>query len=169
MKLRIVVAYEPRYRRGHRWQFVPPVTGMHLAALTPPEHEVELFHEQVRPAPLDASADLVALSFFSGFARRGYALADAYRRLGVKVVAGGPHVSYRPEEALEHVDAVVIGEAEEAWPQVLADFARKAAQRVYRGAPARLSGLPTPRYDLLEPQFMVPRVIQATRGRIVAQ
>ena len=68
MKVRIVVSYVPRYRRGHSFHFVPPVTGIHLAAITPPEHEVELFHEQVRPVPVDAAPDVVALSFFSGFA-----------------------------------------------------------------------------------------------------
>jgi len=98
MKVRIIVCYASRYRRGHLVDFVPPVTGIHLAAITPPEHEVELFHEQVRPVPVDDLPDLVALSFFSGFARGAYALADQYHALGVKVVAGGPHVSYWIEE-----------------------------------------------------------------------
>jgi radical SAM superfamily enzyme YgiQ (UPF0313 family) len=164
MKVRIVVSYVPRYRRGHARDFVPPVTGLHLAAITPAEHEVEVFHEQVRAVPVDDTPDLVALSFFSGFARRAYALADAYRARGVKVVAGGPHVSYWIDEALAHVDAVVVGEAESVWPQVLQDFARGAPARVYRGEARPLVGLPTPRYDLLEDRFLVRRVLQATRG-----
>lgn len=164
MKIRIVVSYAPRYRRGHLFHFVPPVTGMHLAAITPPEHDVELVHEQVRPVPIDDAPDLVALSFFSGFARRAYAVADAYRARGVRVVAGGPHVSYWTEEALEHVDAVVVGEAESVWSRVVDDFARGVPERVYRGEPRPLDGLPTPRYDLLEDRFVVPRVLQATRG-----
>lgn len=164
MKVRIVVSYVPRYRRGHMWHFVPPVTGVHLAALTPAEHEVEVIHQQVREVPVDATCGLVALSFFSGFARQAYETADRYRALGVPVVAGGPHVSYWVEEALEHVDAVVVGEAERVWPQVIADFARGAPKRVYRGEPAPLEGLPTPRYDLLEDRFLVRRVVQATRG-----
>jgi radical SAM superfamily enzyme YgiQ (UPF0313 family) len=164
MKIRIVIDYVPRYRQGHRWHFVPPVTGIHLAALTPPEHEVEVIHEQVRPVPVDTTPDVVALSFFSGFARRAYQLADRYRALGVRVIAGGPHVSYWAEEALSHVDAVVVGEAESVWPEVLRDLERGALRRVYRGGPASLAGLPTPRYDLLEDRFLVPRVLQATRG-----
>src|SRR6185369_10306820 len=68
------------------------------------------------------------------------------------------------EEALQHVDAIVIGEAESVWPQVVADFARGTPKRVYRGEARPLDGLPTPRYDLLEPGFLVPRVLQATRG-----
>jgi radical SAM superfamily enzyme YgiQ (UPF0313 family) len=164
MRVRIVVSYVPRYERGHAWDFVPPVTGLHLAALTPAEHEIDLVHEQVRAVPVDGWPDLVALSFFSGFARRAYEIADAYRARGVKVVAGGPHASYWTEEALAHVDAVVVGEAESVWPEVLSDFERGAPKRVYRGEPSPMQGLPTPRYDLLEPRFLVPRVLQATRG-----
>jgi radical SAM superfamily enzyme YgiQ (UPF0313 family) len=163
VNIRIVVSYVPRYRRGHRWHFVPPVTGMHLAALTPGGHQIDLVHEQVRPVPLDEWPDLVALSFFSGFARRAYEIADAFRARGVRVVAGGPHVTYWPEEALEHVDAVVLGEAESVWESLLADFERGVPRRIYRGTPAPLAW-PPPRYDLLERRFLVPRVLQATRG-----
>jgi radical SAM superfamily enzyme YgiQ (UPF0313 family) len=98
------------------------------------------------------------------FARQAYALADRYRALGVRVVAGGPHVSYWTEQALAHVDAVVVGEAESAWRVLLRDVERGALARVYRVAPRPLEGLPTPRYDLLEDRFVVPRVVQATRG-----
>jgi hypothetical protein len=77
-----------------------------LAALTPREHEVELFHEQVRRAPVDDAPDLAAFSFVSGFARGAYDLADRHRALGVPVVGGGPHVTYWQEEAPEHFDAL---------------------------------------------------------------
>ena len=164
MHVKIVVSYVPRYRRGHLWDFVPPVTGIHLAAITPPEHTVEVVHEQLRPAATDDAPDLVALSFFSGFARAAYRTAAHYRARGVPVVAGGPHVSYWTEEALRHVDAVVVGEAESVWPRVLADFAAGKPERIYRGEPLPLVGLPAPRWDLLEPRFLVPRVLQATRG-----
>jgi radical SAM superfamily enzyme YgiQ (UPF0313 family) len=132
--------------------------------LTPPDHEVELIHEQVRAVPVDRNADVVALSFFSGFARGAYALADRYRALGVTVVAGGPHVSYWPEEALNHFDAVVVGEAEEAWPRLLRDVECGSLKPLYRGSPASMLSLPRPRYDLLEKRFVVPQVLQATRG-----
>lgn len=164
MKIRIVVSYVERYRRGHGVQFVPPVTGIHLAAITPPEHEVEVVHEQARPVPVDADVDVVAISFFTGFAARAYALCDAYRALGVKVIVGGPHASYWVEEALSHADVVVTGEADGVWPEVLRDLERGAAQRVYRGSAVALDALPTPRYDLLEDAFVVRRVLQATRG-----
>ncbi|WP_370459002.1 radical SAM protein [Aggregicoccus sp. 17bor-14] len=164
MKIDIVVVYVQRYRQGHELDFVPPITGIHLAALTPPGHEVRVIHQQVQPVDLDTDADLVALSFFSGFAPEAYRLADAFRSRGKKVVAGGPHVTYAAQEALRHVDAVVLGEADAVWPTLLADAERGALQRRYQGGPHSMRGLPTPRYDLLGDRFFVPRVVQATRG-----
>jgi radical SAM superfamily enzyme YgiQ (UPF0313 family) len=164
MKIRIIVAYVPRYKHGHSLQFVPPITGIHLAAITPSEHQVEVLHEQARPIPITGDVDLVAISFFSGFAREAYRLADAYRRIGVRVVCGGPHATYWVDEALEHFDAVVTGEAEEVWPLLLCDANAGRLQRVYRGTPSSLLRIPTPRYDLLERNFIVRHVIQATRG-----
>ena len=164
MRIRIVVSYVPRYAKGHTFHFVPPITALHLAAITPRAHDVEVIHEQARDVPVTADVDVVAISYFSGFARQAYRLADAYRALGVKVVLGGPHATYWVDEALAHADVVVTGEAESVWPEVCADLERGAAQRVYRGQAQELDGLPTPRYDLLEDRFVVRRVLQATRG-----
>ena len=76
MRIEIVVVYQPRYRRGHGAHFVPPLTGIHLAALTPVEHEVRVIHQQVEPVSLDTDADLICLTFFSGFACEAYRHAD---------------------------------------------------------------------------------------------
>src|ERR1700756_3932959 len=70
----IVVVYMPRYRHGHEADFVPPITGIHLAALTPPDYQVRVIHQQVQPVDFDTDADLIALSFFTGFAAEGYRL-----------------------------------------------------------------------------------------------
>jgi radical SAM superfamily enzyme YgiQ (UPF0313 family) len=164
MKIDIIVVYKARYRKGHEMNFVPPITGIHLAALTPAEHQVRVIHQQLDGVQLDTEADLVALSFFSGFANEAYRLAQAFRARGKLVVAGGPHVTFWPDEALHYVDAVVIGEAETVWPEVLADAARGKLKARYTGQPASLAGLPTPRYDLLSSQFVIRRVVQATRG-----
>ena len=68
MQIEIIVVHVHRYRWGHEKDFVPPITGIHLAALTPPEHDVRVVHQQVEAVDLETDADLVALSFFSGFA-----------------------------------------------------------------------------------------------------
>ena len=82
---------------------------------------------------------------------------------------GGIHASALPEEALEHADAVVVGEAEGIWPQVLEDFENGKMGGIYR-APQfpNLKGLPLPRYDLLKKDryrlFKFNFPIQAGRG-----
>lgn len=87
-----------------------------LAALTPDDVELSLRDGTVRkidPATdIDRNADLAALTVSTKTALRAYELAAAYRLRGVKVVVGGIHPAAMPEEALEHSDCVVIGEAE---------------------------------------------------------
>jgi len=55
---------------------------------------------------------------------------------------GGVHASMRLDEALEHVDAVVQGEAESVWRQVLEDVRQGALQRLYVGAHADMDQVP---------------------------
>ncbi len=164
MRIDIIVVYIQRYERGHEVDFVPPITGIHLAAITPRRHPVRVIHQQVEKVPFDTDADLVALSFFSGFAPEAYRLAAEFRRRGKTVVAGGPHATFSPEEVLRYCDAVVIGEAESVWPRLLEDAEAGRLQARYEGAPSPMRELPTPRYDLLPKRFFVPRVLQATRG-----
>ncbi len=160
----IVVVSLPRYRCGHEADFVPPITGVHLAAITPPAYQVRVIHQQVEPVDFDTSADLIALSFFTGFAREAYRLAHEYRKRGKRVVAGGPHATFNSDEVLQHCDSVVIGEAESVWSELLADASIGELRARYTGQAQPLSGLPTPRYDLLPGAFFIRRVVQATRG-----
>lgn len=164
MKIDIIIAYVQRYEFGHEYDFVPPITGIHLAAITPAPHTVSVYHQQVDKINTDTDADLIAISFFSGFAMAAYALAVEFRKKGKMVVAGGPHVTYCQTEALEYFDAIVTGEAEHAWPQLIKDAAGRQLKRIYAGSPCDMQDLPTPRYDLLPNKFFIRKVIQATRG-----
>ena len=164
MKIDIVVVYVQRYRFGHEKHFVHPITGIQLAAITPSDHEVRVIHQQVEDPNFETDADLIGLSFFSGFAPEAYRLAGEYRKRGKLVVAGGPHATFAPLEVLEFCDSVVTGEAESIWSDVLEDVAAGDLKPIYRGSPHSMQDLPTPRYDLLPKSFFVQRVIQATRG-----
>ncbi|WP_343745856.1 radical SAM protein [Chitinophaga sp.] len=164
MKIDIIIAYVQRYEFGHEYDFVPPVTGIHLAAITPAAHTVNVYHQQVDKINTDTDADLIAISFFSGFAMAAYTLAVEFRKKGKTVVAGGPHVTYCQTEALEYFDAIVTGEAENVWPQLINDAAAGQLKRLYAGSPCDMQDLPTPRYDLLPNKFFIRKVIQATRG-----
>jgi radical SAM superfamily enzyme YgiQ (UPF0313 family) len=164
MKIDIILAYIQRYRLGHEKDFVPPITGIHLAALTPAHHQVRVIHQQLAAPPEETEADLVAISFFSGFAPEAYRLAQHYRSRGKIVIGGGPHVTFSEDEAIRSFDAIVTGEAESVWTQLLEDAEHDQLKAIYRGTPQDLDNLPTPRYDLLPERFFVKRVVQATRG-----
>lgn len=121
-----------------------------LRALTPPEHQVttvdELFHE----VDLDSDADVVGITAMGPQIRRAYELADHFRARGRKVVLGGTWVTLTAEASLRHADAVVAGEAELVWAELLADFAAGRSRGIYR-APRwhDLRGLPRVDYTTL--------------------
>ena len=109
--------------------------------------------------------DLVGIGAMTTQAARAYELADAYRRLGVKVVLGGIHPSAMPDEALAHCDGVAMGDAETTLPHMLSDFqaGRLAGRYNWRDYPTR--PIATPRKDLLDPRdYLVFNPIQTTRG-----
>ncbi len=112
-----------------------PLTLTTLAALVPTDVPVELqlIDEGIADVPLDLEADLVGLTVITGTARRAYELADHFRARGITVVLGGPHVTLIPEDAEPHADAIVVGYAEDTWPQLLRDF---AAGRIAEALPA---------------------------------
>lgn len=137
-----------------------------VAAETPPGHSVRILDEQIDEIPWNAPVDLVGITCMTALAPRAYAIADRFRRRGVRVVLGGMHPTFRPEEALRHADAVVAGEAEGVWARVVADAAAGRLGGVYRAAaPADLSALrPMPRHLLDKRRYATVHAIQATRG-----
>jgi radical SAM superfamily enzyme YgiQ (UPF0313 family) len=165
MNIDIIVVYMQRYEHGHEINFVPPITGIHLAALTPAKHRVRVIHQQFESILFDTDADVIALSFFSGFAPEAYRLAREFKSRGKFIIAGGPHATFWADEALAHdCDAVVIGEAESVWAKLLDDAERGTLRKKYVGEAKSLENIPTPRYDLLTSRFIIRRVVQATRG-----
>ena len=102
--------------------FSPQLTFPMLAAVTPKEHKIEIINERYKQLDYRNKYDIVGISFRTFEAKRAYEIADKFRKRGNKVVLGGWHVSALPEEAKEHADSVVVGEAEELWPQLLNDL-----------------------------------------------
>lgn len=141
-----------------------------LAALTPGDVDLSLRDDTVRKidptTDIDLNADLAALTVSTKTALRAYDLAAAYRLHGVKVVMGGIHPTAMPDEALEHADCVVIGEAEGLWEQVIADARADNLQRIYRHATLPdYRTPPWPKRSIFPPRGYVPvHTIQASRG-----
>jgi radical SAM superfamily enzyme YgiQ (UPF0313 family) len=136
-----------------------------LAALTPSDVEVVLTDEDVEPINFEEKVDLIGITGMTCVIPRSYEIADEYRKRGVPVVMGGIHVSMLPEEAIQHCDVVVIGEAEEMWEQVLRDAQKKNLQKFYRTTRfPDLTNAPVPRWDLLKNNAYSYFTIQTGRG-----
>lgn len=149
------------------WTPVAPPILEYLAALTrkaDPDIEIELISASATPDALDRlQCDLAAISLLTPTAVAGYRIAKELRARGIKVVFGGMHASAMPEEAKSHGDAVVIGEAESVWPEVLRDFRVGQLKPYYRGEHIALDDLPTPLYGMLKGGHQF-RILNTSRG-----
>ncbi len=142
-----------------------------LAGLTPPGVRLTLRDDIIRridPATdLDLDADLAAISVSTKTAWRAYQIADAYRRAGVKVVLGGIHPTALPDEALQHADAVVVGEAEGLWERLLDDLrqGRGLSPRYEHSQQPDFTRAPPPRWSIFTSRRYAPIFpLQASRG-----
>lgn len=111
-----------------------PLVFAILSALTPAGIDRCLYDERIEKIPYDAPADLVALTVDVFTAKRSYQIASRYRQRGIPVVMGGFHPTLCPEEAGRYADSIVIGDAEDTWPQVIADAEKKTLLRRYVSA-----------------------------------
>ena len=136
----------------------------YLAAYAPSHWTVLHVDEAVEPVDLEASADLVAITFHTPSAPHAYELAARFRQRGVTVALGGPHVTLLPDEAQAHADVIFIGEAEHTWPRFLAELEAGNHQERYSSEPPALDNAPMPRQNLFHRRDHAAGVLFATRG-----
>jgi len=125
---------------GHRhgeayirsWQMEPlPIAT--LAGITPTGVDLRFYDDRLETIPYDEPTDAVAIPVETYTALRAYQIASEYRRRGVPVIMGGFHPTLVPDEALRFADAIVIGESESVWHEVIDDLRHNTLQRCYRG------------------------------------
>ncbi len=169
MEIRLIAPEKARYhgdpsRLGQ--PLFPPLSLMTIAALTPEKHNVAIIDESVDAVDFNQEPDLVGLTAITATAPRAYQIGDRFRQQGVPVVMGGMHASALPEEALQHVDSVVVGEAEELWPQLLEDLEGGSLQPIYRHKEyPDPSKIPAARRDLIDiDKYVAKYTMQASRG-----
>lgn len=136
-----------------------------LASLTPKDVKVIITDESIEKINFKEKVDLVGLSAMTCNVKRAFEIAQIYRKKGIKTILGGVHATLRPEECLKHCDSVVIGEAEEIWPQVIDDFRHNRLEKIYKAdrfPDLRIS--PIPRYDLVKSDRYLGITVQTTRG-----
>jgi radical SAM superfamily enzyme YgiQ (UPF0313 family) len=119
-----------------------PLTIATLKAQTPGDVETAFFDDRIEDIDYAYPADLVAVSVETYTAGRAYAIARRFRERGATVVMGGYHASAAPDEAGEHADCVVVGNAEGVWKRLLDDFAHGGLLARYAGEPGFSGALP---------------------------
>jgi radical SAM superfamily enzyme YgiQ (UPF0313 family) len=166
-KLLIIVLFQnlrdadPYYAKSP----APPLPGILLAAMTPPVVDVEVLHEMVRPIDYGTDADYVALSFMDYLAPHAYDVAARFRAAGKVVLGGGKFASTFPDEVQPHFDSILVGEAQGVWPRMVEDLVAGRLQPRYEAEELpSLANIPPPRYDLVEKQYAVRIVTEASRG-----
>jgi radical SAM superfamily enzyme YgiQ (UPF0313 family) len=112
------------------------------------------------------AGDAVGIGIHTGNALRGYELGRAARERGAWVVFGGIHATLFPEEAFDRggAHAVVQGDGDGAWPQVLADCESGRPDRIYDGGRISADRFVKARWDLLEPGKYMWASVQTLRG-----
>jgi len=146
---------------NHTGIFPPLGLGI-VAALTPGDWEIEILDENFDRFRY-READLVGFSSFTAQITRAYEIAGIFRERHIPTVIGGIHASMMPEEALQYVDSVVIGEAESTWPRFIRDFEKGQQKPVYREDKTALTKISRARHDLFHPDYAFDS-IQTARG-----
>ena len=146
------------------WQMEPlPIAA--LAGLTPRDVEITFYDDRMEKIDFDRPADLAAIPVETYTAKRAYQIASDFRRRGVPVVMGGFHATLAPNEVTDYADAVVIGEAETTWPQVIDDARAGRLRRIYEAQRASdLSGVRIDRSLFAGRNYLPIRLIETGRG-----
>ena len=145
-----------------RWLFV-------LAAATPAfAGDPILVDESLEPVDPETihPGDIVGISVHTGNALRGYAVGRIARERGAWVVYGGIHATLFPEEALDlgQAHAVVKGDGDIAWGNVVRDCMGGNPGRIYEGGRIEGTDFLAGRWDLMKRDKYMWASVQTIRG-----
>lgn len=118
-----------RYIRTWKMQPLPVAT---IAGLLPNDIERRFYDDRLETIPYDEPTDLVLISVETYTAKRAYQVASEYRQRGVPVVMGGFHATLCTDEVSRYAESVVVGEAEQALPQLIDDYRHGTPKKLYR-------------------------------------
>ena len=151
--MKILLIYPTRLdKKGkpikYKKAFLPPLSLAMLDSLTPSHHQVRVVNDIVEDIDFSNVFDIVGITAMTTQIKRAYQIADRFRNLGTKVVIGGIHATILPQEAKEHADAVVIGEVDNLWEQILVDFEKNQYKDFYQDSSRpNLQKLVLPKWD----------------------
>ena len=166
MKILLIMPYPRKRDISFFSRAISPCLSLQqIAALIPDKYDVEIVDERLEKPDYDAEYDIVGISCMTYNSVRAYNLADTFCKRGIKVVLGGYHPTVMYSEAKQHADSIVIGEAENTWPQLLRDFEDSKLKSFYiskklvdpKLIPAAVHNIEKYKYQKVES-------IQASRG-----
>lgn len=140
-----------------------PLTIAVLSSLTPDSWERRFYDDRIELIDYDCETDLVVITLETYTAARGYAIAEKFRARGIPVVVGGYHATLLPEEAADHADCVITGNAEGIWRRMLSDFAAGRLQKRYDGKVC-YSPLQPDRAIFSGKKYLPVRLVETGRG-----
>ncbi len=169
MKISFVEPKAPFYN-FYSWtiKHMPLLGPIYLGTILKNEgHDVTIHNENLKE--LDFSklkdSDVLGISMISSTAPRGYEIAEIFRSLNPRgrVIIGGSHATFLPEEAAQYADHVVKGEGE----LVISDLIRNGGEKIIEGKPVEnLDDLPFPDFSLIDgfKKRMLVTPISTSRG-----
>ncbi|MDR0480351.1 MAG: B12-binding domain-containing radical SAM protein [Gallionellaceae bacterium] len=156
---------------GHRagekyirsWQMEPlPIAT--LAGLTPADIELRFYDDRMERIPFDEPTDAVAIPVETYTAHRAYQIASEYRSRGIPVVLGGFHPTLMPDEAARYGDAIMTGEAESVWAEMIDDLRHRTLRRRYDGIPTSLENIRVDRSLFRGKRYLPIGLVETGRG-----
>ena len=137
-----------------------------LAAMMPEGWEAEIVLEILEDIPMDTDADLIGISSMGHGVIRSIDIAKAFMEKGKTVILGGYMASIMAEEAAKYCDAVVVGDAELVWKELLEDFEKGQLKKIYeKNLETGILSTPLPRFDLITKKNIGDFLpVQAGRG-----
>lgn len=151
---------------GLKIRMSPSLALLTLQRLTPQRHNVIIVNENIEDIDFSIKADLVAITVTVDVFPGAVRISSRFRTRGVKVVAGGIHITATPDMAQEHFDAVCVGMAEAYWQQLLDDAENNALKKIYKQNP-EIDGsmIASPDYNIIDRnKYLYCNIISTSRG-----
>jgi radical SAM superfamily enzyme YgiQ (UPF0313 family) len=131
MKILLISPAREKHAYTNKGIMIPQLALFILEGLTPKKHQVRIVEEEYMPVDFEEDCDIVGISFMTSNAYRAYSISKEFKKRGKTIIMGGIHPTILPDEALKYADAVVIGEAEGVWEQVLEDIENNCLKKKY--------------------------------------
>jgi radical SAM superfamily enzyme YgiQ (UPF0313 family) len=135
-----------------------------LAGLTPHDVTMSFYDDRMEAIEYDNPTDAVAIPIETYTAARAYQIASEYRSRGVPVIMGGFHATLVPDEVARYADAVVTGEAEAIWAEVIDDVRHQTLKRRYHGEQRPLATIRIDRSLFRGKRYLPIGLVETGRG-----